>query len=261
MYKTVDFCKYSSIRIGPKVDVKILQEPVSIPDDWVIIGGCNNILLPPNPPKLAMLSKDFDFIILKDDGLHVGAATKGGKLLSYAKKKNLSGFEILQKLPGTIGGMVKMNAGLKGWEIFENIKKVRTNKGWILKSQIEYGYRFAKIDGVIYEVVFEPKEEFDYKLLKDFEAMRLNQPQDPSCGSCFKNPPGKSAGELLQMYGFRGKRVGGMAFSQKHANFLVNLGGGTYEQAVYLINEAKKEVFSKSKILLEPEIRTLKNIS
>ena len=241
------------------VGVELLETLQSIPQDWVMIGGCNNILLPSNPPKLAMLGKNFDFIRVQDDGLHVGAATKGGKLLSFAKKSNLSGFEILQKLPGTLGGMVRMNAGLKGWEIFENIQKILTDKGWIPKAQIEHGYRFANIEGVIYEVLFEPKIGFDYELLNDFEKMRANQPSEPSCGSCFKNPPNESAGKLLEMCGFRGMVEGNMAFSQKHANFLINLGGGSYEEAIKLIKKAQDVVLAKCGILLEPEIRIIEN--
>jgi UDP-N-acetylmuramate dehydrogenase len=260
MTRSIDFSKYSSIQIGPNIDVEILDSIQSIPNDWVMIGGCNNLLLPKNPPKLAMLSKSFDFIKLQNNSLHVGAATKGGKLLSFAKKHDLSGFEILQKLPGTIGGMVKMNAGLKGWEIFENIQKILTDKGWISKSQIQYGYRFAKIDGVIYEIAFEPKYGFDYGLLKDFEAMRANQPNEPSCGSCFKNPPNDSAGRLLEAYGFRGFKEGNITFSQKHANFLVNLGGGTYDEAISLIYKAQEAVLAKSGIFLEPEIRIIENL-
>lgn len=259
MTRSIDFSKYSSIQIGPNIEVKILDSIQSIPQDWIMIGGCNNILLPPNPPQLATLGKNFDFIKMEKDGLHVGAATKGGKLLSFAKKHNLSGFEILQKLPGTIGGMVRMNAGLKGWEIFENIQKIHTNEGWIPKTKIQYGYRYANIKGVIYEVVFEPKFGFSYELLKDFESMRANQPNEPSCGSCFKNPPNESAGRLLELHGFRGLEHGNMAFSSKHANFLINLGGGTYDEAVSLIQKAQKEVFEKSGILLEPEIKIIEN--
>jgi UDP-N-acetylmuramate dehydrogenase len=260
MTRSIDFSKYSSIKIGPEINVNILESIQSVPKNWLIIGGCNNILLPPNPPQIAMLGKNFDFIKMQNDGLHVGAATKGGKLLSFAKKHDLTGFEILQKLPGTIGGMVKMNAGLKSWEIFENIQKVHTDKGWIPKSQIQYGYRFAHIDGIVYEVVFEPKNGFNYELLKDFETMRANQPNEPSCGSCFKNPPNKSAGRLLEICGFRGLRLGNMAFSQKHANFLINLGDGTYEEAISLIYRAQESVLSKASILLEPEIRIIEDL-
>jgi UDP-N-acetylmuramate dehydrogenase len=201
-----------------------------------------------------MLGKAFDFISLTDEGVHVGAATKSGRLLSFAKHHNLGGFELLQKLPGTLGGMLKMNAGLKEWEIFNHLKKIRTCKGWIDKAAIPHGYRFAKIDGVIYEAVFEHIEGFDTALLAMFEQFRANQPQAPSCGSCFKNPPEAPAGKLLEAAGFKGKRLGNMAFSDQHANFLINCGGGTFKEALTLIQAAKEAVHRQTGISLALEI-------
>ena len=84
MTKTLDLSSYSSLKIGPKVDVKILQ---TISDtDAYIIGGCNNLLFANTLPKLAQLGKEFDFLHIKDGFLHIGAATPSGKILSYAKK-------------------------------------------------------------------------------------------------------------------------------------------------------------------------------
>jgi UDP-N-acetylmuramate dehydrogenase len=257
MTKRIDFSTYSGIKIGPCVDVYLLQSAQSLPKEYAIIGGANNLLLSPTPPPLAMLDKCFDFIRLEQTRLHVGAATPSGKILSFAKKHNLAGFELMQKLPGTLGGMIAMNAGLKEWEIFNDLSAIKTEKGWIPKEQIEHGYRFAKIDGIVYEARFTCKEGFDEDLLLSFKQMRENQPKEPSAGSCFKNPPHAYAGKLLEEAGFKGKRLGNMAFSQTHANFLINLGGGTFEEAYALIQCAKKEVWARFGIALEEEIKIL----
>ena len=254
--KTIDFSTYSSIKIGPKVDVKIIDD-IQDCHEFYIIGGANNLLVSPNPPKLAMLGKDFDFIYTKDNVLHIGGATKSGKILSYAKKNNIANFELMQKLPGTLGGMVKMNAGLKKWEIFNHILAVKTEFGWISKKDIEFGYRRTDIKGVIFEATFDIKSGFDFELLKMFKKFRNNQPQLPSAGSCFKNPPDNYAGKLLDDTGLKGYKIGNMAFSETHANFLVNLGGGTFDEAINLINLAKKKVFEKHNISLETEIEIL----
>jgi len=254
MTKTIHFATYSSIRIGPSVDVLILDAPVALPEGYRIIGGANNVLVSPNPPKLAMLGKCFDFIRREANVLHVGGATPSGKMLSFAKKHNLAGFELMQKLPGTMGGMIAMNAGLKEWEVFNNLIAIRTEKGWIEKEAIEHGYRFAKIEGIVYEATFTCKEGFDEALLAMFKKMRDNQPQYPSAGSCFKNPKGHYAGKLIEDVGFKGKRIGNMSFSEQHANFLVNLGGGTYEEAIALIGLVKEEVFNRFEVSLEEEI-------
>ncbi|MDR2080593.1 MAG: UDP-N-acetylmuramate dehydrogenase, partial [Campylobacteraceae bacterium] len=111
--REIDFSKFSSIKIGPKVEVLEIDETGELPKGVFLIGGANNLLISPNPPPLAVLSKRFDYIFEDKDGVHIGASSSSGKVLSYAKKHNLKGFELLQKLPGTMGGIVKMNAGLK----------------------------------------------------------------------------------------------------------------------------------------------------
>jgi UDP-N-acetylmuramate dehydrogenase len=254
MTKTINFSTFSSIKIGPSVDVLVLDSRVPLPLGYRLIGGANNLLVSPTPPPLAMLDKSFDFIRLEENVLHVGGATPSGKLLSFAKKHDLAGFELMQKLPGTLGGMIAMNAGLKEWEIFNDLIAIRTENGWIPKSQIEYGYRFAKLKGVVYEATFTCKEGFDENLLSMFKKMRDNQPKEPSAGSCFKNPVGQYAGKLIEEAGFKGKRVGNMMFSNVHANFLVNLGGGTYAQASELIASVKEEVLKRFGVKLEEEI-------
>lgn len=254
MKKTINFATYSSIKIGPSIDVEILEEPTSLSPHTRIIGGANNLLVSQIPPPLAMLGKSFDFIHLNDTVLHVGGATSSGKILTFAKKHNLAGFELMQKLPGTLGGMVKMNAGLKEWEVFNNLLAIRTDKGWIDKKDIPHGYRHTHIDGIVYEATFTCKEGFDETLLAMFKKMRDNQPPFPSAGSCFKNPIGNYAGKLIEDIGFKGKRIGNMAFSDIHANFLVNLGGGNYEDAIALITLAKNEVFKQYGVKLTEEI-------
>lgn len=254
MTKTINFSTFSSIKIGPCVDVLLLDTIRPLPSGYRLIGGANNLLISPTPPLLAMLDKCFDFITLEQNVLHVGGATPSGKMLSFAKKHDLAGFELMQKLPGTLGGMVAMNAGLKEWEIFNHLIAVRTDKGWIKKEEIEHGYRFANIDGVVYEATFTCKKGFDENLLAMFKKMRDNQPKEPSAGSCFKNPLGGFAGKLIEEVGFKGKRMGNMMFSPLHANFLVNCGGGTYEEAITLITSVKAAVLERFGIALEEEI-------
>jgi len=102
-----------------------------------------------------ILSKEYDFIRLEDDGLHIGAATPGGRVVSFCKKNDIAHFEYLSKLPGTLGGMLKMNAGLKEYEIFNHLIAIRTQSGWKQKEKIEYGYRKTSINEVVFEAVFE----------------------------------------------------------------------------------------------------------
>ena len=254
--KTIDFSTYSSIKIGPKVDVIIINNRQSC-SDFTLIGGASNLLISPNPPKLAMLGKKFDFIKEIDGFLHIGGATASGKILSYAKKHDIANFELMQKLPGTLGGMVAMNAGLKKWEIFNNLIAIRTEFGWLPKEKIDYGYRYTNFNGTLFEAKFEIQKRFDFELLNMFKKLRDNQPSFPSAGSCFKNPKDNFAGKLLDDAGLKGYRVGNMSFSQTHANFLINHGDGTFKEAITLISEAKKRILERFNINLELEIEIL----
>jgi UDP-N-acetylmuramate dehydrogenase len=256
-YKSIDFSRYSSIKIGQKEQVLVIEE-VGEYNDFHIIGLANNLIVSPDPSPLAILSKEqFAYIDAKSGYLKVGGATPSGRIASYAKKHNISGFEYLSKLPGTLGGLVKMNAGMKEYEIFENLVMVKTQAGYIEKKDIDFGYRYAKLDSIIYEAVFEIHKGWSDELVQLFASMRANQPKDPSAGSAFKNPPGDAAGRLIDAVGLKGKRVGGMAWSEQHANFLVNLGNGTYEHAMHLIDEVKRCVNEEFGIALELEVEII----
>ncbi len=251
--KTIDFSKYTSIHIGPILEVNMINE-IGDFDHFNIIGRGNNLLVSPNASNLAILGENFNYIEQKENKLYVGASTTSGKLLTYAKKHNLANLEFLAKLPGNIGGLARMNAGLKQWEIFNYIDSIKTKDGYIKKENVEYGYRHTQISTIIYEVVFNIEYGYNKQDQNMFVQMRDNQPNDPSAGSCFKNPANESAGRLIEAVGLKGYQIGGMAFSAQHANFLVNLGNGTFEEAIALINLAKTKVKEQYDIQLEQEI-------
>jgi UDP-N-acetylmuramate dehydrogenase len=255
--KTIDFSRFSSIKVGIPIEVLMLEREDDVPSDRVIIGHANNLLVSNNPPPLMMLSKDFSFIELDNDILTVGCATPTGKLLSFAKKNNLAGFEFISKLPGSMGGMVAMNAGVKSYEIFNIIDAVKIDGIWKSKDEIEYGYRFAKLNGVATELRFNVKKGFDKALLEELITLRSNQPKTPSAGSAFKNPKDDFAGRLIQEVGLKGVSKGAMQWSNVHANFLVNHGSGTFEEAKYLIDLVKEKVFFTFGIELEEEVEIL----
>lgn len=254
MTKIIDFSKYSSIKIGPICEVSLINEIQILPKGACLIGGANNILVSNNPPPLFMLCGEFNYIYQEGDLLIVGGGTKGGRMFSFCKKHDIAGFEYLSKLPGTLGGLIKMNAGMKDDEIFNNLVKIKTVDGYIKKEDISYGYRFTDIKTVIYEAVFKIKRGFDEKKLASFASMRKNQPSLPSAGSAFKNPRGDYAGRLIEAVGLKGYKKGRASFSEVHANFLVNLGGASFEDALFLIELAKKRVYEKFGIELENEV-------
>lgn len=253
-FKTIDFSKYSSFKIGGVVDVALLNQDFENIGDYYLIGSCNNTLVGPNPPKLMMLDKKYDYIKIENGRLKIGGATPSGRIASFCKKHNIANFEFVSHLPGKLGGLVYMNAGLKEFEIFNNLVDITTPSGIKTKENIEFGYRTTNIREPVLEASFLIQEGFSKEKVAIFKNMRSNQPSTPSAGSCFKNPQGDYAGRLIEAVGLKGKRVGSMEFSTVHANFLVNNGNGKFEDAIYLINEAQKRVKEEFDIELKCEI-------
>jgi len=256
-FKTIDFSKYSSIKVGQPTEVLMIEKEDEIPNDRYLIGGANNLLISPTPPPLMMLSKDFAFIHEEDAYLTIGSAMPTGRIVSYTKKHNIAGFEFCSKLPGTLGGMLAMNAGVKAYEIFNILHSIKINGKWILAADIEYGYRFANLNGVATEAKFKIVKGFDTALLEELLNLRSNQPLSPSAGSAFKNPDNDYTGRLIEEVGLKGFRKGDMQWSEIHANFLINLGEGTFDDAKYLIDLAKEKVVGKFNIVLKEEIKLL----
>ena len=255
--KKIDFSKFSSIKIGPKVEVSVIEQCDEAISNGFLIGKANNLLVSNNPPPLMILGKSYDFLQIEEDTLIVGCATRTNKLLRFAKKNDISNFEFIAKLPGTIGGMLAMNAGIKSYEVFNIVKEIEIDGKWIKKEDIEYGYRFAKLGGVARKVKFILEKGYNETLKKKLLKLRNNQPCEANAGSFFKNPDGDYAGRLIEAVGLKGKRVGNVAFSEVHANFLVNLGNGTYEEAMELVNLAKDLVLKKFGLLLEEEVKVI----
>jgi len=256
-FKNIDFSKYSSIRVGQETEVLMLERGDEIPQDRYLIGAANNLLVSPNPPTLMMLSKDFAYMGEDEGMLTIGAAMPTGRIVSYAKKNDIANFEFCAKLPGTLGGMLAMNAGVKSYEIFNILHSIEIDGVWVNKEEIEFGYRFAKLGGIATAARFEIKKGFDQSLLDELVSLRSNQPHDPSAGSAFKNPKGDHAGRLIEAVGLKGYTKGGMSWSDVHANFLVNLGGGTFEDAKFLIDLVKEKVLKEFNIELKEEIKIL----
>ena len=254
MIKTTNLSHFTSIGIGPIVDIFMIQKDEIYPKKHTILGHGSNILVSNNANDLMMLSKDFDYIRIENNTLIIGAATVSGKIVSFCKKHNIANFEFLLKLPGNLGGMVKMNAGLKEFEIFNHLVAIKTTQGYIKKANISHSYRHTLIQDVIFEGHFSIETGFDNNKVEMFQKMRDNQPTGKSAGSCFINPPNNFAAKLIQDVGLKGFFIGDMGFSSKHANFLINKGNGTYDDAIEVITLAQKKVLEQFDIQLELEI-------
>jgi len=245
----IDFSKLSTIKIGAIIDVKIVDEFNY--NDEIIIGRATNSLVCGG--KIAILSDKYNFIKIEKGILKVGAKTKNSKLYNFTRQNNIKGFEFLSKLPGSVGGSVKMNAGMKSYEISQNLIAINGKE----KDNFKFEYRYSQIDIPIFELWFKIEYGFDKNLVKLFSQMRNNQPKQPSLGSAFKNPLNNYAGKLIEEVGLKGVKFGGVGFSKIHSNFLVNYGDGTCEDVIKAVNSAKELVKKSFDIELKEEIKIL----
>lgn len=252
----VDFSKYSSIKIGTKVAVRVLKQ-CGDQENVQMVGLGNNLLVSPHAKNLAMLDSSFDYIQDQGTFIEVGARTSAQKLFAYFKQHNLQGLEFLGALPGSVGALVKMNAGMKIYEIKNILSQANINGKWLEAEELLLDYRSSNVQGVVFKARFQKIPGFRTSVWQLCKAMRKCHPKQPSFGSCFKNPPQDFAGRLLEASGLRGFNLGRVGFSSAHANFLVNLGGARFEEALALIALAKERVFNAFGVRLEEEVCVL----
>ncbi len=205
---------------------------------------------------------------IRDAKIIAGAGAMLGELVEASVKAGLPGLEWAAGIPGTVGGAIWGNAGACGKSMKDVIQRVevfdvKTEKVKILKNKdCELGYRDSvfkrKKNLIVLSAVFQLKRE--EKKIKDdveknLEDRKKRQPLNfPSAGSVFKNPEGFFAGELIEKCGLKGKKIGNAKISEKHANFIINLGKAKAKDVKKLINLAKKKVKNKFGITLEEEI-------
>jgi UDP-N-acetylmuramate dehydrogenase len=203
---------------------------------------------------------------------YCGAGVKNGVLMAFLLKNSLTGAEFLTGIPGSFGGAVFMNAGAFGTAVCAILLKVyavdRLGRPVTIKVKKEmFGYRksiFQKNGYVITGAEIKVKRGNRMKIqeqMKNIMASRRSKHpwKEPSCGSFFKNHfPEYTAGRLIEEAGLKGMKVGGAAVSIKHANFLVNKGNATAADVKKLAALVKKEVYKKTGIRLEEEVRYIK---
>lgn len=239
-------------------------------ENYFIIGNGTNTLLNDEFLDITFISlKKLNKITDLGEGrINVEAGLDFGKLIEYMGANNLSGLEELAGIPGTVGGLVFMNGGAYGKEIFDCIESVEIidkdrNIKVIPKNQLKIDYRKTEIkenSWIILSANFKFEKGYKGEVVREIQGKRAsNQPLEmPNLGSTFKNPKGYFAARLIIEAGAQGLKIGGAQMSMKHPNFIVNDGTATFEDVLNLIAEVKKRVKEKSGVELEREIIILK---
>jgi UDP-N-acetylmuramate dehydrogenase len=277
-------------------DLQRFLQQLPVTEPLMAVGLGSNLLVRDGGYRGTLLLMLGALAELRMDGdlIYVQAGVAGAKLARFAATNNLCGAEFFVGIPGTMGGMLAMNAGCYGSETWQKVVRVQvlTRSGELLErtpQEYDIGYRHvARIEelglrieqsgahsGFAQSSILDPQscnQEFfvgawlkleagdvekarqDIKVL--MEKRSASQPlQLPNCGSVFRNPEGNHAAKLIEGCGLKGKTIGGAQVSEKHANFIVNIGEATATDIESLIEEVRTTVLQRTGIELQPEVK------
>lgn len=238
----------------------------------LVLGRGSNVLCPDEGLQAVVLnmSRLGPEPMFDHDEVVAGAGVAMSRLARLAVQHGYTGLEFAAGIPGTFGGVLTMNAGAHGGEIAHVVHSVTVLTSdlqvetWT-KSQLGYRYRHSALQrpGMVALAGTLHLERGDLeaaraKLKLYLEQRRAKQPLSrPNCGSVFTNPPGGSAGALIESVGGKGRIVGDAQISDLHANFIINRGNARARDVLSLIEWAQNEVYRVYGITLEPEVRIL----
>ncbi len=252
-------------------DMRVFLQQVPADEPLMAVGLGSNLLVRDGGYRGTVLLMVGALTELRmEDGLiYVQAGVPGAKLARFAANNNLCGAEFFVGIPGTLGGMLTMNAGCYGGETWGLVQRVQvlTRSGELIeRTPQEYQIAYRQV------ALKQHSEEFfvgawlklkqgdveaakqDIKAL--MEKRSASQPlQMPNAGSVFRNPTGNHAAKLIEGCGLKGKCIGGAQVSEKHANFIVNVGSATAADIEELIIEVQATVQKQTGINLHPEVR------
>jgi UDP-N-acetylmuramate dehydrogenase len=276
--------KYSTIGIGgmagaiyqPLSEVGLeqaLERLKNIEARYFLAGNGSNVLFPDRGFPGAVIRLNSSLFSTERAGatVTVSSGLKLSALLSECMVMGLSGLESLSGIPATVGGALKNNASSNGGGITGPLKKilVLANDGkrlWVKANELRKEYRALSWPGkgIILKAVFDLTESSSDAVRKNIKKVFLEKLKKQPCekrslGCIFKNPDsgGGSAWELIDGAGMRGRRQGGAAVSEKHANFIVNEGGATSGDVISLMDDIRSAVNRKFNIELKEEIEIL----
>jgi UDP-N-acetylmuramate dehydrogenase len=206
---------------------------------------------------------------MEEGSIYAQAGVPGAKLARFAASNKLCGAEFFVGIPGTLGGMLAMNAGCYGGETWGAVQRVQvlTRSGALIErtpQEYDIGYRHVALkqqNEEFFVAAWLKFGEGDVEAAKrDIKALMekrsASQPlQMPNAGSVFRNPQGEHAAKLIEGCGLKGKRIGGAQVSEKHANFIVNTGAASAADIENLIGEVQVTVLQKTGINLHPEVK------
>ena len=285
--KNAKMKEYSNMKVGGTAkelifidDKNELKEILRTRNNIFLLGNGTNTLINDGNLDISFLSlKRLKKITVEEkientkkedsyDLVRVEAGLDLDDLIDFMEKNDYSGLENITGIPGSVGGLVNMNGGAYGTEIFDCIEEVEVckNDGEIVKiktTDLNFKYRTTEIKEnkwIVISALFKFGFGFDKEASQDKKNQReVKHPLDlPNLGSTFKNPEGTFAAKLISDADLKGYRVGDVVVSPKHPNFVTNVGNATFNDVISVIEYVKEVVFEKFGVKLETEIIILK---
>jgi UDP-N-acetylmuramate dehydrogenase len=275
----VSLAELTYLGIGGTTDLLRINRHESIPallnllDEHGIahkfLGGGSNLLVVDGelPFVVLQLGQPNPDVVIDGNVASVDAAADLGRTVTLCAKNNLGGMEGLIGVPGTVGGALRMNAGAYGTQIGSYVREVKLYRAadrrleTLHGDQISFEYRhtsFAPDDmmlAVKLELPSKPYQEILQGIRICNEKRRASQPLgQKSAGCIFKNPPGASAGRMIDELGLKGHAVGDARVSDRHANFFVNAGRASAADMLALISDVRERVRQVYGVTLENEV-------
>ena len=281
IYEDMEMKEYSHMKIGGIAkelifveDKKELKDIIATRDKIFLLGNGTNTLISDGKLDISFVSlKNFKNIEIVErhgdyDLVRAEAGLDFDELIEFMEKNDYTGLENIAGVPGSVGGLVNMNGGAYGTEIFDCIEEVEVckNDGEIKslkKSELDFKYRNTEIKKnkwIVVSVLFKFEKGFDRECVIDKRTQRKNKHplEYPNLGSTFKNPEGTFAAQLISDAGLKEYRVGNAMVSNKHPNFIINLGNAKFNDVISIIEHVKKVIYEKFNTKLETEIIILK---
>jgi UDP-N-acetylmuramate dehydrogenase len=239
----------------------------------LVIGRGTNLLVSDSPLDIVVVKTypELAKTEVRGNEIYARSGAALSAIAALARDNSLTGFEFAHGIPGSLGGAIFMNAGAYGGDMAGVTAHVYAfdSGGELLgftNEQCGFSYRHS-VFSVTGDVILAAKiqlergdaDEIAAKMRDLAERRRESQPLDlPGAGSAFKRPKNGFAAQMIDEAGLRGYRVGDAAVSDKHAGFIVNLGGATCDDVLRVIEHVRSEVFKRFGVELEPEIRMIK---
>ena len=282
LLKNEAMTRYNSWRVGGKADrlyipaslddLSTFLQSIDVNEHLHFVGLGSNLLVRDAGVRgtVVVLHNALNALQMVGGLVYAEAGVTCGKLARFTAKQAKQGGEFWAGIPGTVGGALAMNAGCHGGETWDSVKRVLTidEKGMVHErnaAEFVATYRHVAMPvqkewfvGAWFELPAGDAEESEQKI-KALLAKRLaTQPLNlPNAGSTFRNPEGDYAARLIQACGLKGHKIGGAQVSEKHANFIVNLGDATAEDIEQLIILMSETVTEKFGISLYQEVHVL----